>query len=400
MPLKKIFNISNLALVTALTLSAIAAWYSILGLTAIFAAAVIPIIIMGGSLELAKVVTTVWLHKYWDRAGIALKLYLVPAVITLALITSMGIFGFLSKAHLDQGMPTADVSAQISLLDEKIKTQRDNIQVQRENIEAARKALAQMDAQVSARLDRGTSESSAERSVQIRRQQAKERSALNKEISDAQAEIERINSKIASLNEERAPVASQLRKVEAEVGPVKYIAALIYGDNPDTNLLERAVRWVIIILVLVFDPLALCLVIAAISSRRWENEVEAKVVQEIPAPVVEPIVEESKVEEKVEPVIEKEPTPEPAPEPITEVTPVEVVVEPKVEEVVEVQEDNLKKKSLMFQKLKIPFQKLSNQFQNLNQKLKLKSLLNKTQGFISRNVALGLSKIKRSSPKE
>lgn len=258
MPFGKIFTLSNLVLVTALTLSGIAAWYSILGLVAIFAAAVIPIIIMGGALEFAKVVTTVWLHRYWDKVSWQLKMYLVPAVISLALLTSMGIFGFLSKAHMDQGIVSGDSQAKLSLYDEKIKTQRDNIEI-------ARKALQQMDAQVDARLSRGDSEQGAERAVQIRRQQARERTQLQKEIGEAQKEI-------ARLNEERAPIAAENRKIEAEVGPIKYIAALIYGDNPDANLLERAVRWVIILIVLVFDPLALTLVIAANTSRRWENE--------------------------------------------------------------------------------------------------------------------------------
>jgi hypothetical protein len=253
-----IFNLSNLTLLTALSLSAIAAWYSILGLVAIFAAAVIPIIIMGGALEFAKVITTVWLHRYWDKIGWKLKLYLVPAVISLALLTSMGIFGFLSKAHMDQSIVSGDSQAKLSLLDEKIKTQRDNIEI-------ARKALQQMDAQVDARLSRGDSEQSAERAVQIRRQQASERNKLQKEIGDAQKVI-------AQLNEERAPIAAENRKIEAEVGPIKYIAALIYGDNPDSNLLERAVRWVIILIVLVFDPLALTLVIAASTSKRWDKE--------------------------------------------------------------------------------------------------------------------------------
>jgi hypothetical protein len=270
--MSKVFTLSNLVLLTALTLSTIAAWYSILGLTAIFAAAVIPIIIMGVSLEIAKVVATVWLHRYWKRASFVLKLYLVPAVATLALITSMGIFGFLSKAHLDQTVPTSDVAAQVSLLDEKVKTQQDNIQVQRDNITAARSALTQLDSQVNARLDRGTSEQSAERSVQIRRQQSRERQALNNEIQQSQSEIEKINEKIAQLNEQRAPVASQLRKVQAEVGPIKYIANLIYGQSTDEATLEKAVTWIIILLVLVFDPLALCLVIAAITSRKWEHE--------------------------------------------------------------------------------------------------------------------------------
>ena len=274
MPLliKKIFSLSTLALVTALTLSAIAAWYSVVGLTAIFAAAVIPIIIMGASLEIAKVVTTVWLHRYWDKCKWGMKTYLTGAVVTLALVTSMGIFGFLSKAHMDQGIPTGDVAAQIQLIDEKINIQKELISSERQNIEAARKTLSQMDAQLTARLDRGDSEAGVERAVQIRAQQRRERTALNSEISTAQKRIETYNKEIQNLNLEKAPIAAKYRKIEAEVGPIKYIAALIYGDNPDTATLERAVRWVIILLIFVFDPLALMLVIAAISSYKWEFE--------------------------------------------------------------------------------------------------------------------------------
>lgn len=255
---KKFVNLPNLTLLVALSLSTVAAWYSIIGLTAIFAGAMIPVIIMGGMLEIAKITTTVWLRKYWNRASWVLKLYLVPAVVALALLTSMGIFGFLSKAHIDQGVPTGDVAAKVALLDEKIKTERDNI-------DAARKALQQMDAQVDQRLSRSDSENAAERAVAIRRQQQGERTKLQKEIGDAQKVI-------AKLNEERAPIASELRKVEAEVGPIKYIAAMIYGDNPDQNILEKAVRWMIILLVLVFDPLAIALVLAANQSKEWEAE--------------------------------------------------------------------------------------------------------------------------------
>ncbi len=242
----------------ALCLSAVAAFYSIAGLAAIFAAAVIPIVIMGSILEAAKLVVTVWLHEYWDRCRLAMKLYLVPAVFFLMVITSMGIFGFLSKAHLDQAVPTGDVAAKVQLIDEKIKTEKDNI-------EAARKALRQMDDAVDQTMSRSNDEKGADKAAQLRRSQARERGALQNDIATAQ-------KKIAALNEERAPIASELRKVEAEVGPVKYIAALIYGDNPDTNILEKAVRWVIILLVIVFDPLAIMMLLGATESLKWEKE--------------------------------------------------------------------------------------------------------------------------------
>lgn len=273
----KFLSFSNLTLLVALSLSSVAAWYSIIGLTAIFAGAVIPVIIMGSILEVGKITTTVWLRKYWHRASWVLKLYLVPAVIALALLTSMGIFGFLSKAHMDSGITSGDVTAKVALLDEKIKTQRDNIDV-------ARKALSQMDAQVDARLDRGGTEQGAERAVQIRRQQAGERAKLQKEIGDAQKVIQ-------TLNEERAPIASELRKVEAEVGPIKYIAALIYGDDADNNMLESAVRWMIILLVIVFDPLAIALVLAANASKEWDKE------EDTPDPYVADVGEKPTAEE-------------------------------------------------------------------------------------------------------
>jgi hypothetical protein len=258
MNFRKVFSFATLTLLVALSLSAIAAYYSIQGLIAIFAAAVIPIIIMGGSLELAKVVTTVWLHRYWNRAGWNLKLYLVPAVVALAFLTSMGIFGFLSKAHSDQTLVSGDVGAKVAVYDTKIQTAK-------ENIDANRKALQQMDAQVDQLLGRTTDDKGANRAVSVRNQQKKERARI-------QAEIAADQETIAKLNEDAAPIRAQVRKVEAEVGPIKYIAALIYGDNPDSNLLERAVRWVIILIVFVFDPLALTLVLAAQSSYKWLEE--------------------------------------------------------------------------------------------------------------------------------
>jgi hypothetical protein len=246
-----------LTLLTALIISLSAAVYSILGLTAIFAAAFWPIVILGGSLEFGKIVTTLWLHKYWDRAEVQYKIYLCSAVAILMLLTSMGVFGFLSKAHLDQAVPSGDVAAKVQIFDDKIKTQRDNI-------DAARKALSQMDSAVDQTMSRSTTEQGADKAANLRRSQARERTALQNDISKAQKEI-------TVLQEQRAPVAAENRKIEAEVGPIKYIAALVYGDNPEANTLEKAVRWVIILIVIVFDPLALTLLLAATKSIEWER---------------------------------------------------------------------------------------------------------------------------------
>jgi len=234
---------------TALVLSGIAAYYSVIGLTAIFAAAVIPVAVMGISLEVAKLVVASWLYRFWKNIPILLKVYFTTALVVLMLITSMGIFGYLSKAHLDQSLVSGDVIAKISVYDEKIKTAKDNI-------DANRKALKQMDEAVDQVMGRSTSETGADKAVAIRRGQAKERARLQSEIAAEQ-------KLIGQINEERAPIAAEVRKVEAEVGPIKYIAALVYGDDTDSSSLEKAVRGLIIMLVFVFDPLAVLMLIAA-----------------------------------------------------------------------------------------------------------------------------------------
>ena len=247
--------IAYLALLSGLTISAVAIWYSVAGLVSIFAAAVTPIIVMGVALEVSKLIATVWLKLNWTRAPIFIRSYLLAAIAVLMVITSMGIFGFLSKAHSDQTLVSGDVQSKIAIYDEKLKTEKDNI-------DANRKALKQLDESVDQVMGRSSDEKGAEKAVAIRRAQQKERGRLAQDITESQ-------KKITALNEERAPIAAEVRKVEAEVGPIKYIAAFIYGDNPDANVLERAVTWVIIIIVSVFDPLAVILLLASQYSFQW-----------------------------------------------------------------------------------------------------------------------------------
>jgi hypothetical protein len=255
---------------TAFGLSAIAAYYSIMGLVAIFAAAAIPIFIMGSLLEVSKLVVASWLYRSWKQIPKLMMVYFSTALVVLMLLTSMGIFGYLSKAHLDQAVPTGDVAAKLSLIDEKIKTEK-------ENLNANRAELNQMDTQVNETISRsgnsgsgssvGTNSgtSGIERSIAIRKSQQKDRARILSEIGTTQA-------KIAKLNEERAPIASEVRKVEAEVGPIKYIAALIYEDSANEEVLEKAVRIVIMMIVLVFDPLAVLMLIAANWQMRQDKE--------------------------------------------------------------------------------------------------------------------------------
>jgi hypothetical protein len=192
---------------------------------------------------------------------------MTTAVAVLMLITSMGIFGFLSKAHSDQSLVSGDVMARISIYDEKIKTAKDNI-------DANRKALKQMDESVDQSMARSADEKGADKAVAIRRSQTKERARL-------QSEIQAEQKTISALNDERAPIAAEVRKVEAEVGPLKYIAAFVYGAT-DESVLERAVTWVIITIIVVFDPLAVIMLLAAQMTFAWHNKGHDTLAEETP----------------------------------------------------------------------------------------------------------------------
>ena len=245
----------------ALALSASAAWYSIIGLTAIFAAAKIPIIIMGATLEVSKLVVASWLYRNWKEIPFLMKTYLTGALLVLMFLTSMGIFGFLSKSHADQSMNSGDVLAKIEMLEQKI-------QLEQTKIDSAKTSLSQLDAQVNEMIGRSTSTRAINRSITIRKQQDKERITLTQSIQESQAKID-------ELREQLIPHKMQNRQLEAEVGPIKYIAALIYGENPDENLLEKAIRWVILLIVGVFDPLAVVMLIAASWSMKHRSDLES-----------------------------------------------------------------------------------------------------------------------------
>jgi hypothetical protein len=256
-----------LLFLSAFAVSACAAWFSVAGLISIFSSVPLAIGIMGGSLELAKLVAASWLYRNWHTAPRILRYYFATAVLVLSIITSLGIFGYLSKAHLDQSVLTGQSSAELVIIDEKIQTAK-------ENIDANRKAIKQLDEAVDQIMGRSEDEKGAQRAVNVRRSQQKERDRL-------QVEIQAYQTKIGQLNQERAPVAQEVRKIEAEVGPIKYIAELIYGAS-DPTLIDRAVRVVIISLIFVFDPLAILMVIAG-------NMSLMQLVRRQPMPVSAPV---------------------------------------------------------------------------------------------------------------
>ena len=415
-----------LVLIVALTISGVAIYYSVAGLMAIFAASAIPIMIMGGSLEVGKLVAAVWLHKYWDKAGLLLKTYLSIAVIVLMIITSMGIFGFLSKAHIEQTANanenvaqidriSADITRQndiiarseekitaaeskgvnqddkiqeqidteqeridtaytriqpsideqnniiaaegsrlsggLALYEEQIKTMdaqltslqayvdtndikslqslvgvnadgsfgpatRSAVEVFKQNISAEKIKLTQLIAdekakQTSPVIDaaraeikrlRGIAEQQiADSNVLISRLRAQlgteDTVATDQIIKDETAKITEANTTIDKLTEQKYTLETSYRKLEAEVGPVKYLADFIYGDQPGTDVLEQAVRWVIVTIIFVFDPLAVVLLIASQYTFDWNRKpvTDKPLPQPIPQPQYTP-TKEQKIE--------------------------------------------------------------------------------------------------------
>ena len=236
---------------SAISISVIAAGYSIVGLSTLFAGAVVPIIAMGSALEVGKLVAASWLYNNWRNKLVpyTIKMYLTFAVIVLIFITSMGIFGFLSKAHLDQVQPTSSNNIKIELIDNQIN-QNQLI------IDRSQKTLTLLDQTLEKYIDLEY----VTRGLKEREKQKPERDALTLAINNASDEI-------ARLTNEKAILQLEQDKIEAEVGPIKYIAELIYGEQAKDHF-DKAVRWVIIVLIFVFDPLAVLLLIAANISLR------------------------------------------------------------------------------------------------------------------------------------
>lgn len=240
-------------LITALGISAVAAFYSIVGLMAIFSASALSIAVMGIVLEIGKLITASWLYQNWKRVPFLLKSYLTIAVVILMFITSMGIFGYLSKAHIDQGSGTSELYVKVERLDNRITSER-------KIITRAEKQLSALDSALDKYLELGA----VSKGLKKREDQEQERNALTNTINNAQSRIDK-------LLDEKSEYKLQINSFEVEVGPLKYISALVYGDEA-LDYIDTAVRAVILILVFVFDPLAVLLIIAANISFAEYNE--------------------------------------------------------------------------------------------------------------------------------
>ena len=260
--------LTYLTLISGISLSIIAAGYSIIGLAALFAGATSAIIAMGGALEVAKLVMASWLYNNWHSPLLpkSIKYYLTSAVVILIFITSVGIFGFLSKAHLDQVVPESNNKLQVQILDEQIE-QRQNV------INRSQLQLEKMDELIINQSEETSFfSSSSQRAIAERNNQREERLLLEKTIEESL-------NKINELTDKKAGIRTEQLKLEADLGPIKYVAEFIYGDEAE-NHFDKAVRIIIIILIFVFDPVAVLMLISAnISLRERRMRLEPEIVE-------------------------------------------------------------------------------------------------------------------------
>ena len=246
-------TIALIVLGVALAISGVAAFYSIVGLMAIFSASALSIAVMGSVLEVGKLATASWLYQNWKKVPRFLKYYLTGAVVILMFITSMGIFGYLSKSHIDAGTGTSELYVKLERLES-------NIESERKSISRAEGQLEKLDFA----LERYIELNAVSKGLRKRDEQKPERDALSQTVNESQ-------DKIDIYLDERAEIQLKIKSFEVEVGPLKYISALLFGENESVNYLDKAVRYVIILLIFVFDPLAVLMLIAANMSLKEEK---------------------------------------------------------------------------------------------------------------------------------
>lgn len=248
--------LASILFLSGLFISSVAAYFSILGLTTIFPGSVTAVVLMGVALEIGKLVSASWLYRSWKKINLLLKTYFILAVLTLSFVTSIGIFGYLTKAHIEGTQGLDNNSEQISLLDEQIIIERENIQMQRT-------ALSQLDIAVQ---NLSAKENTTERAISVRNSQRRERTNITSSITES-------NKKIQELQQQKSVLNVGQRKLETEVGPIKYVAQLVYGSD-DSSTIEKAIQLLTLILIFVFDPLAILLLIAANFQLKERNKEE------------------------------------------------------------------------------------------------------------------------------
>jgi cell division protein FtsB len=231
--------INYIAFATSLLVAGVAAWFSVIGLATIFSGSWWPVIVMGGVLEVGKLVTAGFLHINWNQINALMKSYLSAAVLVLMLITSLGIFGFLAKANIDKRLQAKE--AELT----RIETRTANLDT---IINTARPQ------------DRNY----------IDRKQRDERAQIA-------ADIDLVVEDIVRLNEDKLPLQREQLVQEGEIGPIKYVAEMIYGEDAQDKI-DNAARILILFIIFAFDPLAVLLLVASLgliarrSDVKWDDK--------------------------------------------------------------------------------------------------------------------------------
>lgn len=245
----------------AIVLSVAAGLISVFGLAAIFSGSYWEVVAVAAILEMSKVVTAAWLHKYWNETSIKLKTYLSIAVVVLMAITALGVYGFFARAHIEQQAALASGEAsQIPL----VKFNIDNEKSKMADIDAA---IAQIDTSLKAMTEKGNAKD-AQRALDGSEKNRKERKSLVSQKAD-------IQKNIVALELEKIKLENTVKKQEVEVGPLKYLANLYYG-NANTDQLEKAVRLLILTIVMVFDPLAVAMLLASNQTQKPKRELSVE----------------------------------------------------------------------------------------------------------------------------
>ena len=270
-----------LTLLVALAISTVAAYYSIVGLMAIFAGAKLAIAIMGVVLEIGKLVVASWTFQNWKTSPLSLRSYFIISVIVLMFITSLGIFGFLARAHIEQSSPTTLLGERIERVDLKIEQRQTQINRYQGRLDTLDQALQRY-------IELGAISKGLRKIGE-----------MDNETALLKIKIEGLEGEIDSLSDEKYELKTELNLAEVEVGPIRYVASMLYDDVSESQL-EEAVRWIIVLLIFVFDPLAVVLVIAAnISLRdyRREKKMATKTITVMPDLSDKTVIDSDNVEE-------------------------------------------------------------------------------------------------------
>ena len=242
--------INQIAFGTSLLVAGVAAYFSVIGLATIFAGSYWPVVVMAGVLEIGKLVTAGFLHLRWSDINRAMRYYLMTSVVVLMLITSLGIFGFLAKANIEQTLQGDSYSLELSILDKRL--------------DAKEKELGRFEERL-ANLDFIIDTARPEDRNYIDRRQRDERAQIA-------TDIDLVVSEIVQLNEEKMPIQREQLVQEGEIGPIKYVAEMLYGEDVAKDKLDNAARILIFFIIFAFDPLAVLLLVASLGIMAREND--------------------------------------------------------------------------------------------------------------------------------